>query len=88
MDKDGFSYGANIYQPYTLRPEDYGFYVGRGAGQNVSRTIITVDYEVWKPALLHVFLENHMIIRNVGQKFSYYPMIGIRSQLWNDYRNY
>jgi len=88
MDKDGFSYGANIYQPYTLRPEDYGFYVGRGAGQNVSRTIITVDYEVWKPASLHVFLENHMIIRNVGQKFSYYPMIGIRSQLWNDYRNY
>lgn len=87
-DKDGFSYGANIYQPYTLRPEDYGFKIGRGAGQNMSRTILTIDYDVWKPASLHIFLENHLVIKNYGKEFSYYPMLGIRSQLWNDYRNY
>lgn len=87
-DKDGFSYGGNIYQSYMLRPEDYGFFTGRGLGMNTSRTILTFDYEVYKPAKIHAFVENHLLIQGNTGAVNYYPVIGIRSQLWNDYRNY
>lgn len=87
-DKDGFSYGGNIYQPYTLRPEDYGFFTGRGLGRNVSRTILTFDYEIYNKMKLHVFFENHFVIQGNTGDFNYFPVLGIRSQLWNDYRNY
>ncbi|MCO5258965.1 MAG: hypothetical protein M9916_02360 [Crocinitomicaceae bacterium] len=87
-DKDGYSYGGDIYMPYTLRPEEYNHKIGQGQGQNISKTILTVDYEVWKPGQIHVFLENHFIIQANKMKASYIPVIGIRSQLWNDYRNY
>jgi len=87
-DKDGFSYGGDIYQPYTLRPADYGNRIGQGLGRNTSRTILTFDYEVWKPAKIHVFIENHLIIQANTKQTSYIPVIGVRSQLWNDYRNY
>jgi hypothetical protein len=87
-DKDGFSYGGNIYQSYTLRPDEYGHKIGQGQGRNVSRTILTFDYELWQPGQIHVFLENHFIIQGNTGQFNYLPVVGIRSQLWNDYRNY
>lgn len=87
-DKDGFSYGGNIYQSYMLRPEDYGHFTGRGLGRNTSRTILTFDYEVYRPARIHAFVENHLLIQGNTGEVNYYPVIGIRSQLWNDYRNY
>lgn len=87
-DKDGFSYGGDIYKPYTLRPDDYGHFIGSGLGRNTSRTILTFDYELLKPAQIHVFFENHLLIQANTKQINYYPVIGIRSQLWNDYRNY
>lgn len=87
-DKDGFSYGGNIYQPYTLRPDEYGHFTGQGLGRNTSRTILTFDYELFKPAQIHVFLENHLLIQGNTKQVNYIPVLGIRSQLWNDYRNY
>lgn len=87
-DKDGFSYGGDIYVSYTLRPEEYGHHVGQGLGRNVSKTILTFDYELWKPGQIHVFFENHLLIQANTKTFNYIPVIGIRSQLWNDYRNY
>ncbi len=87
-DKNGFSYGGNIYLPYTLRPDDYGHFTGQGRGKNTSRTIITFDYQVYKKAQLHLFFENHLLINGNTSKVDYIPIIGIRSQLWNDYRNY
>jgi hypothetical protein len=87
-DKDGYSYGGNIYRPYTQRPEDYGFYIGRGLGRNNSITTLTFDYEVYRPMKLHVFIEQQLRIQGNTMKASYIPILGIRSQLWNDYRNY
>ena len=87
-DKDGFSYGGDIYMPYTLRPSEYGHKIGQGAGKNVSKTILTFDYEVWKAGQIHVFFENHLWIQANKMQVTYIPVIGIRSQLWNDYRNY
>jgi len=88
-DKDGYSYGGDIYQSYVMRPPyEYGHKIGQGIGTNVSRTILTLDYEIWKLGQLHAFIENHFIINGNTNQFNYVPVIGIRSQLWNDYRNY
>lgn len=88
LDKDGFSYGGNIYQPYFFRPYEYGHFIGQGQGVNAAKCIITFDYTIKSSLRLHVFLENHLNYSNFDNQLNYVPVIGIRSQLWNDYRNF
>ena len=88
LDKDGFSYGGNVYQPYNNRPYEYGHYIGQGKGNNGFRAIITLSYQVMKYGNLQAFFENQYRYDSAFNKSSYIPMIGLRSQLWNDYRNY
>ena len=87
-DKDSLNYGSNIYQPYINRPADYGNFTGQGLGVNKLQTQITVDYLVHKSLHLHAFIENHFVYLSTSNSINYFPVIGIRSQLWNDYRNY
>jgi hypothetical protein len=88
LDKDGFSYGGNIYQPYTNRPFEYGHLVGQGKGNNGLRINLYVGYCLQKVTNLHVFIENQLRYDSAIDRLSYIPMLGVRSQLWNDYRNY
>lgn len=87
-DKDGFSYGANIYQPYTNRPYEYNHVIGQGKGNNGFRALVTFSYEIMKNGNLQAFLVNQFRYDSAFKHSSYLPVIGIRSQLWNDYRNY
>ncbi len=87
-NKDSLNYGNNIYEPYINRPADYGNYTGQGKGVNRLHCILTVDYTIVKSIRLHGFVENHIQYSTLQNKLNYYPVIGIRSQLWNDYRNY
>jgi len=87
-DKDSLNYGSNIYQPYINRPADYGNFTGQGLGVNKLQTQLTLDYLVHTSLNLHAFIENHIIYFNTTNSILYFPVIGIRSQLWNDYRNY
>lgn len=88
LDKDGFSYGANVYEPYTMRPFDYDHFIGGGKGNNAFRAILTVAYRIMNHGNLQVFCENQLRYDSAFKRTSYVPMVGIRSQLWNDYRNY
>lgn len=88
LDKDGFSYGGNIYQPYFLRPYEYGHHIGQGTGINAAKCILTLDYTIKSSLRLHVFLENHLNYSTLANQLNYVPVVGIRSQLWNDYRNF
>lgn len=85
---DTLNYGNDIYQPYINRPSDYGNYIGQGKGVNRLHCILTVDYTIVESIKLHAFIENHINISTLNNSVLYYPVIGIRSQLWNDYRNY
>lgn len=87
-DKEGFSYGGNIYQPYTLRPYEYGHYIGQGVQNNGSKTILTVGYEILDHGKLNAFMENHMNYSTLDNAYRYMLVVGVRSALWNDYRNY
>jgi hypothetical protein len=88
LDKDGFSYGSNMYRPYTERPYDYGHFIGQGKGNNTLLALLQIGYCLEKRTNLHVFLENRLRYDSAFDKYSFAGMIGIRSQLWNDYRNY
>lgn len=87
-DKDGFSYGGDIYQPYTLRPYEYGHYIGQGRQNNGTKTVISVGYQLLKHGRLNAFMENHLNYSTLDNATRYTLVIGVRSMLWNDYRNY
>jgi hypothetical protein len=87
-DKGGSSYGGDIYVPYTYRKEDYGNHIGQGLGNNGIRAILTVSYLVAKQGNLQAFIEQQFRYDSAFDRYSYIPMIGLRSQLWNDRRNY
>ena len=88
LDKDGFSYGGDVYQPYDNRPYEYGHHVGQGIGNNGVRALLHVGYCLHKATNLNVFIENQLRYDTAFDKYTYIGAVGVRSQLWNDYRNY
>ena len=88
--KDGKNYGGNIYEPYTNRPYEYGHFIGQGDQLNGTNIILTSAYRITKHGNLQAFMENHLRLRysKSGNTSNYMFVMGIRSLLWNDYRNY
>lgn len=84
----GFSYGGNVYDSYVNRPDDYGFYIGRGRQKNASNTILTASYQLFNKYSVNAFTEVHA--KNFAQQneTKFLLIVGVRSLLWNDYRNY
>lgn len=87
-DDGGFSYGGDIYTSYTLRPYEYGHKIGQGVHFNGTKTLLTVGYEILKHGKLNAFIENHADFTTLDNKLRYTLVVGVRSLLWNDYRNY
>ena len=82
------AFGGDIYKPYTQRPDEYNFHIGRGItyhavqiGLHASRTIYR-NWEVFiEPRFIFGNTEGNMITRtNVT--------IGIHRRLGSDRRNY
>lgn len=87
-NKDGYNYGANIYDSYVDRPYEYDHYIGQGNQLNGINVVSTVGYKLFEKSTLNVFMENHLRYRVQENTAQYMLVIGIRSPLWNDYRNY
>ena len=87
-DKDGFNYGSDIYVPYINRPFEYGHVIGQGQGFNGTKTILSAGYQVLKHGKLHAFVENHFDYITLDNQLRYTLVVGLRSMLWNDHRNY
>ena len=85
---DGFNYGEDVYTPYINRPEEYGHYIGSGKRINGAKAIITLGYKVTDHGKLTAYIENHFDANTISKKVYYTPVIGIRSILWNDSRNF
>jgi hypothetical protein len=89
LDKDGKSYGGNIYLPYTLRPNNYDNKIGQGIRNNFFRINLHVAYKLSEKGSIFAFAElQYRYDSALSQKSHVVPFIGIRSYLWNDYRNY
>lgn len=87
-DKDGFNYGSDIYAPYINRPYEYGHYIGQGQQYNGTKTILTAGYKILDHGKLSAFIENHFNYSTLDNAVRYTLVAGVRSMLWNDYRNY
>ena len=87
-DKDGFNYGNDVYTPYINRPYEYGHTIGQGQGFNGTKVVLTSGYKVMKHGKLNAFLEHHLGYTTLDNKLNYRLVVGLRSMLWNDYRNY
>ncbi len=89
LDKNGKSYGGNIYLPYTLRPSDFNNEVGQGIKNNFFRFNAHVAYKLTNYGNIYAFGEiQFRYDTSLNSKASLLPVIGIRSYMWNDYRNY
>lgn len=88
LDDNGVNFGADIYQPYTTRPSDYDHFVGRGDALNGITSNIMIAYKITDFGNLNAFIENRMSYTVQDNRFDPMLVIGIRSLLWNDYRNY
>lgn len=84
----GYNYGNDIYEPYINRPYEYGHFIGQGGKINQSLLVLSGMYKITKHGNLHVFLENHFRYTAQGNNLNYQLFFGVRSRLWNDYRNY
>ncbi|MBL1281323.1 MAG: hypothetical protein COA33_013675 [Fluviicola sp.] len=86
--KDGFNYGEDIYIPYINKPFEYGFTIGNGGGMNGTKVVLTLGYQVAKHGKLNAFVENHFNATTLNSTVNYTLVVGLRSMLWNDRRNY
>lgn len=86
--QDGFNYGEDIYQPYINRPYEYGHVIGSGKQENGVTQSITIAYRILDHGKMHAFIENQFRYALQREELNHMLVVGIRSYLWNDYRNY
>jgi hypothetical protein len=87
-DQDGFNYGSDPYLSYVNRPYEYGHYIGQGRQFNGTKSVLTVGYQILNHGKLNAFIENHVNYTTLDNALRYTLVVGIRSLLWNDHRNY
>jgi hypothetical protein len=94
LDKNNLNFGANIYQSYALRPNDFGVVIGQGTGVNFYRVNLQYSRVITEKGSISAFAElqfrgdQYQINNTSTIQYHILPVIGLRSQLWNEYRNY
>ena len=88
MDKDGYSYGSDVYRPYTQRPFEYDHHIGQGKGNNGMRVMLSAAYRILKRSSIQAYTEQHVRYDSAFNRVTYMPVIGLRSNFRNDHRNY
>ena len=87
---DGINFGSDIYQSYINRPNDFGNFIGQGVKQTFFRTNTRASYRLTQKGRIHAFaeLQTQYKYMNGFHDWRFLPMLGLRSYLWKDYRNY
>jgi hypothetical protein len=86
FDKDGKSYGGDVYEPYNNRPYNFDHEIGQGIKNNFFRNQWVASYSLQE--YYSIFAEINLRYDTAFSRFTFLPLIGFRSNLWNDYRNY
>ncbi len=87
-DANGYNYGGDIYEPYVNRPYEYGHFIGQGNQQN--SILVRASASRLFPKLMYstVFAETNMRYNVQSNTVGTFILVGVRTKLWNDYRNY
>jgi len=90
LDTDSLNYGSDIYESYINRANDLGNYIGQGTKQSFFITNTRASYPILREGRIHAFaeLQTQYITMGGFKKLNLLPMVGVRSYLWKDYRNY
>jgi hypothetical protein len=88
-NSDSLNYGGDISIPYINRPiDDYDHKIGQGKGNNAMRSMVRISYDLVPKIQLQAFAEGHLRYNTSLLEPKTQIIIGIRTRLWNDYRNY
>ncbi|PKR81898.1 hypothetical protein CW751_00755 [Brumimicrobium salinarum] len=85
---DSLSFGADIYQPYTDRPYEYGYRIGGNGKLNRFHFSTELNYQVFEKMRIELFIRPGVEFQNgntANFKHQFFVYGGIRSNLWNDY---
>jgi hypothetical protein len=85
---DSLNQGEDILRPYINRPSDYGVGLAQGFRNHALRHQLRVSYEPFKKSKMNVFIEIHNRLNTYIYEPQFQLIIGLRHNLWNDYRNY
>jgi hypothetical protein len=87
---DSISMGGDVLQSYNTRPAEHGFYIGNGDKYNILKFQFTVGYTVVPKWRLRAFATVETVWYTSNQTTTFFPggFIGLRTELWNDRRNY
>ena len=87
-DTDGFNYGSDIFEPYINRPYERGHFIGQGNATNTWLFRWRMARKL--PKLYHasVFAEYNLRYTVQSNATNHLISVGLRTNLWNDYRNY
>lgn len=87
-DTDSLNYGADVYLPYINRPYERGHFIGQG---NATHTVLLrwrIARKFPKMYNVSAFAEYNMRYTVQSKSVQHLVSIGLRTNLWNDYRNY
>lgn len=88
LDSNQINYGGNIFIPYINRADDFGHTIGQGQANNQFMLLLNVARKIPKIALLEAFLEYQGRYNTFLPLPAHQVIIGLRSKIWNDYRDY
>lgn len=88
--EDTISWGGDILQSYNNRPAEYGFYIGNGDKYHVTKVQLTTGYTIIPKWRLRAFATVELLWLTQNKFTNSYigGYVGLRSELWNDRRNY
>ena len=88
-NQNGINYGGDIYDSYVNRPDDYGNYIGQGKPINTMMLWFQAGYKLFPKWRTTIYADLQVRKQeNIPNNIILMATVGIRSWLWNDYRNY
>ncbi|MEX2484116.1 MAG: hypothetical protein WED10_06145 [Brumimicrobium sp.] len=81
------TYGSDIYQPYTDRPFEYGYYIGANGRLNRLRVTVELNYPILRKIALVSFIRPGIEFSQMNDNPYQSSLLiygGLRTNLWND----
>lgn len=85
---DSLNYGSNIYLPYINRPYERGHFIGQGNATNTWLVRARIARKFPQFYNVSAFVEYNMRYTVQSKSTQHLVSVGLRTNLWNDYRNY
>lgn len=89
-NSDTVSWGGDVLKSYKLRTQEFGYKIGGGVGYNLTKAQLTVGFQLISKWKLRAFTTLELMYVSKNHQNTCYPGVyfGIRTELWNDKRNY